>query len=311
MAHTTHPPETPSPIGRLRRRILIENPRIRAVSLSTDHPSRDQTRISSEGPTIRGLRAAFEETPIKLRNLEAGWRDRRRLSGVKAAPAEPSMSRKVSFGRPDKASRTIKASRTVKANVRGSDNENSRKGDAGPPKQPLYRRLHETRHEVRSPPPVIGDALPPSPPPTPPPPIDVTKSSARPAHELLIPLFKASPRLSRATDIPEPILSSQLPPTNQSVRLTSRSSDTIHVHSPDTRLGITATLRGGAQWISVPQDGRSLYITTETNGLSRSRLIQVDEWSRWSEDDRRDWELVRRTVETYKRNTPRVSRSRI
>jgi hypothetical protein len=282
--------ELAEPIIRHRTRIrpVIQNPTVPPSVVPPVRIDQDRTRVFSEGPTIRCLRAALGETPIKLRELEAGWRERRRIlsgSGGAKESSNARVPRHVSQVLPSKTSGILNY---------------GKKGLSG--HTPQARAMPALGLDQ---PPIIS---PPTPPPTPP----LITQRDKPSRSV--------PPSTRSKDHtyslshqqrPSPILSSPLPPTHQPVRLTSRSADTIHIHIPTGSNAITLSLRAKSLIIRISHDGNTFdLLPYRQAGAAPSvapRRLTLSEWRKWSDSDRREWDLVGGSVESYKRHTPRVS----
>lgn len=274
----------------------------------------------SEGPTIRGIRTAFAETPAKLRELEDGWRARRRALVVRRENTDMGVDDGQGVcGAVGKLGGWYETEvcPVPKTIPRRDPDERALRGAAVA--VDLMVRREETRRKPRNRPISVGmpntSSL-----------GDENRASSRPFKLTTTPPSKLLPRpftnnpamrderasKHRESSEPEPaailpILASPLPPTPQPVPLTGRSSDTIHVHAPTSDLGLTLT-QGSAK-VQISADGRTIEFRQDDKKKNRhmTRSIGLDAVSDWTEQDKKDWYLVAKLVEGYKRHTPRVS----
>ncbi|KAI9636976.1 uncharacterized protein MKK02DRAFT_45684 [Dioszegia hungarica] len=326
---------------RIRRRRYIPSPRAPLIAASSALPSSDlplrirqpaeRTRAVSEGPTIRGIRVAFAETPVKLRELEVGWRERRKASLVLAeriqvgTPASQAEANKAAISRHGKKEReeaqrrekrlpqlkaepkpTSSVPRSRRATVSGEPPAPRRENIPSDriTQQPTKSRGNGTGTKSGTQPVPSPQLAPPSPPPTPPP---ILSRSKKP-DTVLAHAQQYTTRLGSQPRPPFPITSVPLPPTNRPVPLTARSPDTIHIHPAESLVGITLRLGRTSQSITITQDGRVITFSAQPVQAS-PRQLRLSNWANWSEEDRRDWDIVRRLIEGYKRHTPKLGQA--
>lgn len=274
-----------------------------------DHQPSDVTAL----PSIAQLRIAFEETPTRLRELEEGWRARRRrmlgditceatqlpVAGgsqpnTKCGKISSETRRAAKTGRRELESLSLalparrlerqpaaKASLAVDANSRVSPSP-------GPPFAPALKR--EPRPIIRTLPIIIAPPTPPASPPSPPrrtiPPYTVPTASS------VIPGFKVAGGLPT-------ILAHPLPPTSYPIPI-SRSTprDTIHVQPLNSPYELIFSLDHGRRKVSVVRGGEEIALRDKVVSLRMQHL--------WDPKERKEWEMVAALVQRVKRGTPRV-----
>lgn len=301
----------------------------------------DDKSGGSEGPTIRGIRTAFAETPIRLRELEVGWREKRRaglvdrkLNGVigvnrdgrrvvKGSSPEGYGSRKKNveingMSELDEGVIDLKAERQMRVSDAQIGRQRSNRRDVTFARSIEEDEAKYTSHKVPPSRQNTNPLAPPSPPLTPPL-IPDRLSPYRPDTDKSTPIVRPGKvqRPKRVIALPTtddeqsctvliPILSSPLPPTPHHVPLSKRSRDTIHVHPSPSNTGITLNVNGSE--IRVSSEGTTVsFWSNGKKGMMLDRVLELGLAKKWSEGDKRDWELVTRLVEGYKRHIPKVS----
>lgn len=251
---------------RLRRRPLVPlNPQIQRPASGT--PISTAKLVEKTSASIARIRTAFQDTPLRLRELEEGWREKRkRVLGhgaetpIRDGIPAPGQARKAEVG----------------GGVGGD------------------RMRRKRREDIRAP--VRAAVRPITPPPTPPPspsraklPQNIQTYSMKVSHPRIIPHI---PDENPPNVTPKPILSHPLIPTSKPIRLSSNPRSTIHTHPPTSPYELSielATIK-----VHVYRGGRVIQIGERKlllNGLGR---------------DEKEWMIVQDLVEGFKRRTPRV-----
>ena len=289
----------------------------------------------------------YGETPEKLRELERGWREKRRVLGEKTmntagssesalipAPSgnavgkallrrnerdgKDSGRKQVAVGigltfHPAQLDRCGQPDQAV--TPRDSTDALSNKGNKG---ILACRQRYPVKHAL----PVVGGkkcdargtALP-TPPASPrPPPLVFSNTKAPPAH---FPEARRVPQpySSRPFHViqlkpevePKPILPGLLPPTPRPVPLTSHSKSTIQVLAPTSGRGMI--IRTSMALINIASQGRSISIASPDQGKKRVRRLSLDDSAQWTAQEKKEWETIWELVMGFKRATPRVSPS--
>lgn len=260
-------------------------------------------------PNIRQLRIAFEETPAKLRELEQGWRARRRrvlgdVTEIKQIPAAGS-SRQIpseisevalSARETDPIGDQPESPRQVHRPRRRISGSNPATYRVMPPRTQELPSAHRdevplgrpgsSHISLRVP---VAPPTPPASPPTPP------RQPGLSPHSQRIVEPGSPARLNRI----HPIMAQPLPPTSHPVPI-SRSTprDTIRVLPFGSPIELAISLHSGRRKIVVLQGGLELNLEGEA-----VRLVEQKAWGR---RERKEWEMVQALVERVKRSTPRV-----
>ena len=242
-----------------------------------------------------------EETPPKLRELEKGWRAKRRAvlgeQSDNASPiVEPKRQRNVlEFKRPLLTTIPLVSTTQYTAKARAARVSRASSPMPGPdePSLSLCRR---------KPPPSVPSPLP-TPPPTPP----ISELSKRPSRTARP--FKASsptPKPAESEkDTLQPILASPLPPTSSPVPLVRGRPETIDLHPPASKHSFS--LRTKDILIKVLRDGKSLQVLRWVDRRwSLVKNLRYGEKEKFDRDDVAQWRIVQQLVEKLKRETPRV-----
>lgn len=266
------------------------DPRVATLNI---HKRLKDTPSSTPGPvppvlppttsTIRRLRVAFEDTPPRLRNLEAGWRDaRKRLQDEIAQLAREYVP-------------------TSESGELDAELDPSPLKDKPPEKVPKTLRwehpqpIHMTSMQLPTPPqsPVEPEL----------PQVQVKTSRLEMRARCKEP-HQHSPELATPAPRPHsklrlsPILAYPLPPSN--VSSIGKTGDTITVHPPGGGRGITLVLQGTT--VCVDSDGMQM-ILRPPQGAERSVALRHS----MGDADRLTWKRVEAAVTSFKRRTPRVS----
>ena len=279
--------------------------------------------MTSKSP-ISTLRFAsqkeYGETPEKLRELERGWRERRRALGEITMNAASST---LHTGYADKAqmvkagpSRTMAQRPDVGRPTYSPDPNRVRFRAVRPTTNPAIHPIAKTkpfgqtrpthslqRRETTLPTPPTSPKLPSTDNPldesAPPAPLPAPGPNRRGSRDSPSSKRTPAPRVTLQQTPPQRILRGLLPPTTSPMPLTSGSSTTIHIPTSSRDIQIATP----DCFISINEDGTEVRFTSTERGSRRLRLADAHTWSR---DERKEWATVRDLVEGFKRATPRV-----
>lgn len=279
-------------------------------SAAVNSSNQDATDITKR--SIRQLRVAFEETPLKLRELEEGWRARRirvlgemtdqtvlvrgesrdgalMVSGVASIHQQRGLSKE-----PGNLPEFTCPIRRVSRN----DIPTAKVLHIGPlrnaPTYAVVARPTRDPPEMQS---VIRKIPIATAPPTPP--ASPRSSLRRPSSPPLVGPSVAPAGRPTAPHTALPILAQPLPPTSHPIPVSRGSpKDTIHVESHPSATELVISLKSGKQVIQVLRGGLEVVLD--------DRTLRSDEQSHWDIRQRKEWEMVQSLVERVKRSTPRV-----
>jgi len=246
-------------------------------SAAVNSSNQDATDITKR--SIRQLRVAFEETPLKLRELEEGWRARRiRVLG-------------------EMTDQTVLVTCPIRR-VSRNDIPTAKVLHIGPlrnaPTYAVGARPTRDPPEMQS---VIRKIPIATAPPTPP--ASPRSSLRRPSSPPLVGPSVAPAGRPTAPHTALPILAQPLPPTSHPIPVSRGSpKDTIHVESHPSATELVISLKSGKQVIQVLRGGFEVVLD--------DRTLRSDEQSHWDIRQRKEWEMVQSLVERVKRSTPRV-----
>lgn len=311
-----------SPPARRRQRVVIKatpkpslQPRrapLRTVDqniAARSHHTPSSTPIHRHAPappqttsTIRQLRVAFQDTPLKLKDLEEGWRAHR-------------------------AREIDSLTHTAPESIRNAKNEQSFHHQYAP---------HDVLWAKRASPRQVALSVANTPTPAPRTTLTNSKLDEAVAHQagqtsvlslgqasqqtLLPPTPPTSPRPKSPTVPPpavpvyayrststRPIVAHPLAPTSGRVPLSKRTRDTIQVHAPAEAVAITLSLGGDACTLRVNRAGDELTIAPNSGSSGRQRCtIRVRDRTKWTATDHKQWMHVAGLVEEFKRHATRV-----
>jgi hypothetical protein len=257
------------------------------------------TRIISISRT-GALKAAFEETPLRLRELEQGWRARRRIVlGDIEQDGDP-------VRRDSDETKLVRGQWTDAALKPGRDvySGSSRGGEV--------RRPGGTRPSLR---PAVQVISPPTPPPTPPIP---NTHLPRTLDQYPNDYLPRGNQILHTPHSPLPIRSHPLPPATYPMPLTTSSKSTIQIlpipalHPSHDRTSTTGRIeiriKLPTRTIETTNNGTTLSITPPSNSSRhiRTRTLDLAGWKELGKGDLKDWLMVYDVIEGFKRKTPRV-----
>ena len=249
--------------------------------------SADVTRL----PSIRHLRVAFEETPPKLRELEQGWRARRKrvLDDVTQA-TQDRMTGSSYEGLGIGEARLDEGDDMVLSRQQHTAlNTSSRP-------RPANAEIEPTQHIMTGP----LRAVPiPAPLPTPPasPPIPVIRAVSPRTGSIL-----PTARQHHHHELAKPILAHPLPPSAHPIPISRRSRrETIRVSPLEWSTELVISLELGKREIRIMRGGKRVAFG--------DRELLLDDQGGWGKTDWEEWEMVQALVDRVKRATPRVSLS--
>lgn len=280
-----------------------------------------------ESHTVKQIRIAFEQTPIRLRIAEQGWKERRRACIESAGRRGRQKDRELDER--DTGRLELKMGElprpTFKCDVRqrGRDAHgrhpgrlDSKRGgsplpipirckqDAAPPTlpgsayptRPDARAKSQQRHESNPPRPIPSRTqqvtAPPTPPPTPPNLKYPTRS--RVLSEL---------QEKHDGNPPRSIIAFPLPATSAPIPL--GRDIYLSVPCPTSQLPHELVLQTASGRISVLKGGEVLELQSNPSRTRRT-LLRLQEHNRWSKTDGEQWYMVWQLMERLKRRTPRV-----
>ena len=252
------------------------------------------TTTPSVPRSISAALSVYGETPEKLRELEQGWRARRRMVLGELSSNE--------------GQRLTSASTPIRERGAVANHETR----WSPPADDLQLRLRRpsgagTAHQGRPRSTRDRPALPlPTPPNTPPP-------TAPPLGAMAMPqtcrrgLNAPKTTTYGTASTLQPILSSPLPPTTAPVPLLRARSETITIHHPGSTIEITIRL-GKAAMIQIRERGTVMIVQRrEGTRWGTARTLRLSAINQFREEDVLQWRTVSELVERFKRQIPRVS----
>ncbi|ORY28809.1 hypothetical protein BCR39DRAFT_533982 [Naematelia encephala] len=296
--------------ARIRHRHFAIRPST-AITTTLSAPSTNRTPDVTR-PSIARIKLAFQDTPEKLRVLEDGWRERRRVVsrettdlvgqvGQKEKKVEGSDTQgKAGAYMGEHKHPTSNQSRRVR---KSSDNDDSAYDSGTLPtktRMPFHAKTRTLRINV-----------PPTPPPSPPPSRDFDpKLSVRQSSRLqsedtksveVIPMLPGNSGSSSSVPNLQPILARPLIPTSRPVPLTRRNSEsTIHIHPLSSAYELTIQLSRSSPPIIVYRGGSVIGHGSKRNTVKLAMSAQ------WNREDKRIWDKVQKLVEGFKKITTRV-----
>ncbi|WVQ81205.1 hypothetical protein IAT38_003327 [Cryptococcus sp. DSM 104549] len=266
----------------------------------------------------------MEVTPPKLKALEVEWKARRRkiledISNMEVHSV--GMGSAAAVGKKEASTEVVQKrqqreglSRILQEEGKMAEKESVATSTLLIPRPaPTFVRFHASQGSAPPTPPDTPPPLPvqhpttrthvPSPFHLPPPPTPPTASPTNPQPQPTSPVIHIPPDLTRR---PSPILAGPLPPTFRPVRLRPDIKDTIHVLlSPS--IDVVLSLAGG-RLVRVLAGGRAVELAHEDEGgaLRLERKLEMDGSEKWSGEDLRVWEGIRKAVEVFKKRAARV-----
>ena len=310
-------------VAPFRRRVRLRERSLPKLAAEAPSQSKQSTVIEASGTSadagsprkssIRQLRVTFEETPLRLRDLEERWRARRRrVLGIVNNEARQSRTTESSRMHRQEGLEIQAPNAVISQAIPVGLGEQARYSGSTaqllPPASGAHVALSsgvQTRHLLHQ---QISQNVmastyttrramsfataPPTPPTSP-------SSSLR---RLNPPPQDTSCVFPADRPAAQPILAHPLPPTTFPIPLWQKSSkDTIHIQPPDSQNELVISLGTSKRSVIVTRGGLEIIVG--------NHVVRLLAYSAWGKRERKEWEIVLALVERVKQRTPRVSSS--
>ncbi|WWD21263.1 hypothetical protein CI109_105747 [Kwoniella shandongensis] len=272
------------------------------------------------------LSKVLADTPPRLRELEQGWKNRRRrvVEEVSFARSRGDDRRPILGTTDDTIGRRFRRrpsslDATRKARVERKDGAKVE----GPLTEKTAKRPQKGTNNVR-----FESSTPsalPTPPNTPPLPENTLTPATRTSFsrqrdcsrqrcepesgpaDLDVHAKIDHAKLKSSSSRARPILAKPLPPSHRPVPITSKGRSTIYMAGPNEGIEMRVALPED-QVVRINKGGEVVVFTRERNdsGVLYERTLRLPEIAQWGKSDEQAWVMIQRIVEEFKRHTPRV-----